>query len=77
MSGLLPGKYIQAGDKPAGKPTRAARQPLHLVKAGVCVQGEGHAGAGQVGAHHLLNADRKTDLEMVKACQEGLVRPKQ
>ena len=47
-------------------------------KAGFSIEREHHPGSGQVGTHHLLNADRQGDLQMIEAVglpvHDGTVR---
>ena len=43
-----------------------------LVEAGLGVEGEHDAGAAEVGAHHVLDADRQGDLHVVEALDRAV-----
>ena len=45
------------------------REQNHITKPRLGIEAEHHPRAGQIGAHHALNADRKGYIEVIKAVQ--------
>ena len=43
-----------------------------VAEARLGVEREHHAGRGEIGAHHLLHADRQRDLEVVEALVDAV-----